>query len=136
MKKEKKISVLKKSTIALFAVAMIGTFAVPASAITLAESFYSSTSIVCVGSDIWGTKYYKTCTAGTKGYYNFAKRHYVHAYIGGSSKSSTGAIVDSKRRYNYGNVEAKVQTTPNYYSSTLDARWTIPTAYAKYDMEK
>lgn len=68
----------------------------------------------------------KKVTAKTVGYY---KRHYVRAYIGGTSTSVKNAIADSKQKYSSVNITA---TGGSYTGRALAAKILIPTGYAKY----
>ena len=103
--------------------------AISASAKTLKESFSGKTTMVRIASDKWGNcTWSKKVTASTSGYYGY---HYVRAYVGGSSKSASGALDDSGRKYSYGNVTALAQGGA-YAGGALMAKIFIPTGYAKY----
>lgn len=99
------------------------------SAKTLAQSFSGGTKLVCIDTHvIYGCKWKKTAWAQTKGYYN--ERHYVRAYIGGSSASAKGAWADTGRQYSSGNIYRSCSSSQwDYGKSTIGL---FPMGYAKY----
>lgn len=107
---------------------------VNASAKSLAQSFSGGRDYVIVSMAIQGNYYKKTAWAQTYGYYNYSRKHYVRAYIGGSSSSASNAIADTGRRYSYGNVYAKCTTPNSVYIPSGNSPYAcyFPTAYAKY----
>lgn len=117
------------------------------SAKTLAQSFQSSIKYVYVSApNAFSRKYQKQVCAKTVGYVNKKERHHVVAYIGGSRKSTTGAV-SIKRTYGYGNISATAKNTQtiflNWSNSTksysLPFGWKqtyFKTGYTKYGMGK
>lgn len=107
---------------------------IKSSAKSLAQSFSGGTDYIVTQVVIGGSYYKKTAWAQTNGYYNQSKRHYVRAYIGGTSSSATNALADTGRRYAFGNVNAKCTTPNRVFIATGDSVYFrhFPTAYAKY----
>lgn len=74
--------------------------------------------------------YEKTTYAKTEGYKG---EHYVRAYIGGSSSSSSGSLIDSGRKWSSGDVKASVSTKALIPETDV---WLyqlyFPTGYSKY----
>lgn len=104
------------------------------SAKSLAQSFSGGSDYEVTRVRLNGDDYKKTAWAQTSGYYNYSKRHYVRAYIGGNSSSAQKAIADTGRQYSYGNIYAKCRTANSVYvpkGDSVYARY-FPTAYAKY----
>lgn len=107
----------------LSATLMLGTISSVVSAKSLAKSFSGGTHVK--NHATWATK---TAWAKTKGY---SGKHYVRAYIGGSSKSAKGAKVDTGRQYSNGDIYRAAKLT--YYSSGKSpVIFNFPTGYAKY----
>lgn len=98
------------------------------SAISLAKSFSGGSNLECIATDIIkGCKYKKTSWARTVGY---KKRHYVRAYIGGTSSSASGAWADTGRCYSNGDIYRSCSTSQwDYGKPTYEV---FPRAYAKY----
>ena len=103
-----------------------------ASAISLKDSFSGGKSVYCSKSGVVGNYWRKKAWAKTEGYKGW---HYVRAYIGGSKKDASGAIVDSKRRWSEGNVSTTVKTDAVYVAINDIPQSYFPTAYAKYGKE-
>lgn len=116
--------------VTVMCVVVILLFASNVYAISLADSFSGSSSYSYVkritGGDVWK----KTTTAKTVGY---NKRHYVRAYIGGSSSSASGAVADSGKVYSSGDVTAKASNTKTIFDN-LNKPYQLyfKTGYAKY----
>lgn len=133
MKSNKNYSRCKKirKTIMLGCMCALLSTGIPVEAKTLANSFSGGSTYTCTGSKRVGLTTYltykKTTYSQTKGY---SGRHYVRAYIGGSSSSASGAVADSGRKWSSGDVKA----TANYSVSYLTYlnKFAFPTGYAKY----
>ena len=98
------------------------------SAVSLKDSFSAGTSLTCVNTSIIkGCEWKKTAWAKTVGY---KKYHYVRAYIGGSSSSTSGAWADSGRAWSYGDVKASCSCKQwDYNQGTIGL---FPIGYGKY----
>lgn len=123
-------NLVKKSVALAMGALMIASAAsISASAKTLDECFSGTCEIICKSVDACGNcTWTKRVTAKTIGY---SGQHYVRAYIGGSSSSAYGAIVDSRRKWSYEDVTATV-SGGSYTGSALLAKMFIETGYAKY----
>ena len=116
--------------IVFVAITLMASSFVSAYAKTLDESFYYGTNKVCTNTKVVLGQiiytYKKSCWAGTKGY---TGRHYVRAYIGGTSSSPSGAIADTGRCYSSGDIKRTCSCTKSFNEGVLVY---FPTAYAKY----
>ena len=112
------------------AMAISAATAISANAKTLAESFYSSTSIN-YDHYSWPCDYWtKSSTAGTSGYYNSSKRHYVRATVGNPTNGDA-VWADSGYKKGYGDIKTTATTDPVACSGWW---WEFPTGYAYYGM--
>ena len=117
------------------------------SAKTLAQSFKSSIKYVYVSApNSFSRKYQKQVCAQTVGYVNKKQLHHVVAYIGGSRKSTKGAV-ETKRSYGYRDISATAKNTQTIFldwssstkSYSLPFGWKqtyFKTGYTKYGMGK
>lgn len=103
--------------------------ALPASAATLSGSFSGGTSTKCVKVGLMGDYYTKSCWASTNGYSGY---HYVRAYIGGTSSSTSNTWADTGRQYSYGNIKTTCTTSSLFVGYSSSVSLSFPTGYAKY----
>ena len=114
---------------------LASSLAVIANAKSLKDSFYSGPDIYtgeCYSNDFGTsyTPYYKKCYAGTKGY---EKKHYVRAWIGGSSKEpNDDTVADTGRCFFTGDGKATCKKRYDYKTSDWVFDWYFPRGYAKY----
>lgn len=103
-----------------------------ANAKTLAESFSggSNYKMVTYNATCDYYDYKKTTYAKTEGY---NKKHYVRAYIGGSSNDASNAVADSGRKWSSTDVKATASTrTLVPGTALLFMKSYFPTGYSKY----
>lgn len=123
--------VLKKLCVTGLACCMLLS-GVQVSAKSLKASFSGDSTYKCTSCNtVFKTyTYQKTTYAKTEGYKG---KHYVRAYIGGSSSSPAGAVKDSGRKWSDGDVKASVSTSASIPESDLSFfQVYFPTGYAKY----
>lgn len=123
--------VLKKLCVTGLACCMLLS-GVQVSAKSLKDSFSGGSTYACTSYNAIFKMYtyQKTTYAQTEGYNG---KHYVRAYMGGSSSSPSGAVVDSGRKWSEGNVRAAVSRTASIAESDIVfLQLYFPTGYAKY----
>lgn len=98
---------------------------------TLKESFSGWATVTSIDTHwFYGILFKKTAHAKTEGYTNEKKKHYVEAYIGGTSDSTKNAWANSGKKWAYGDVHAQCSSEQwDYYKGSANL---FPTAYSKY----
>lgn len=120
---KKKLSLILATLIAVIGVSS------SAMAVTLAQSFSSNSDYNCTRVAVGGSYYTKTTWAKTVGY---TARHYVWAYIGGTSSSADKAIADSGKVYGSGDIKATATVSNAFVASGVSPNTCFPTGYGKY----